>query len=153
MRYHFESSCTTELKDWQMEKQDYFNFELFFFSLKNREFPLWHSELRIWCCHSCGMGCSWDSIPSICCGCAAKKETKNLSGDSKAMITTAWICYWRRISGRHTACQVLLVRLCTICPSSSIPKYISVVKSPESEARLPGFECRLQHLQRDLGQN
>ena len=45
------------------------------------EFPLWHSELRIWCCQSCE-GCSsgLDSIPgsgtSICRGCHQKKKKK-----------------------------------------------------------------------------
>ena len=48
--------------------------------LLRRRFDPWCSLLRIWHCHSCGIGCrcSLDSIPglgnSICCGCGVAKK-------------------------------------------------------------------------------
>ena len=49
---------------------------------RNKEFPLWHSGLRIWQCHNYGIGCSCgsDSIPgpgtSISHRCGQKKKKK-----------------------------------------------------------------------------
>ena len=47
------------------------------------EFPLWHSGLRTWYCHSCGLGhnCGLDLIPgpgTSCLECGKKKKKKNV---------------------------------------------------------------------------
>lgn len=59
----------------------------------------------------------------------------------------------RQEADTQHAKRFVSVRLCTTRPNSLIPKYPSVVKSSQSEARLPGFESWLHHLRCDLGQN
>lgn len=86
-------------------------------------------------------------------------KTKNLSCDSTSnyhsclsLLVKASDKWQTHLCQVHARCFVS-VRLCTTCPSSSTPKYTSVVKSSESEARLPGFDSWPHHLQCDLGQN
>ena len=60
--------------------------------------PLWHSGLRIWCCHCSSLGhcCGAGSIPgpgtSICYGCGQKKKNHSISMGLGSKVYLLFVC-------------------------------------------------------------